>query len=105
MDHGLRLIHYLYLFQPGSAYFDGRILLATSQSLTILLKPGRHRISLRGSAGHTVGEKVGIISIGRLSLVTTEGLEQDVKHREVILGNSIYRSNALPGTSAIKIGT
>lgn len=103
IDHRLRQIHYLYLLQPGPAYADGRVLLVISQNLSILLKPGHHRIWAQGRDGDVIGKDVGIVPIGRPSLITTQGLEEDVEQLEIMLGQRISRNRVSTGISTIEI--
>lgn len=105
VDHGLRQIHYLYVFQPGPAYADGRVFLITSQNLSILLKPGHHQILVQGHDGGIIGKSVGVIPVGKPSFITTKGLHQDAKQLKIVLGERIIRGNVLPGMSTIEIET
>ncbi|OJZ91239.1 hypothetical protein ASPFODRAFT_41647 [Aspergillus luchuensis CBS 106.47] len=105
VDHGLRQVHYLYLFQPGPAYTNGRVFLVTSQGLLILLKPGHHKIWVQKGDGNAKKRTVGLIPIGKPSLITTNGLEQDVKNLVISMEEKIIRGPVLQGTSTLDIET
>ncbi|KAH6668081.1 thiamine pyrophosphokinase [Plectosphaerella plurivora] len=107
VDQGLSQIHHLYLFQPGPAYELGRVFLLSGQSLTFLLKRGKHAIQVRDGAGADVfGKHVGILPIGGTSRITTHGLEWDVTDWETYFGGPMSTSNhVLPDTRVVHVET
>ncbi|OLN87569.1 Thiamin pyrophosphokinase 1 [Colletotrichum chlorophyti] len=106
VDQGLSQIHHLYLFQPGSDYAEGKLYLVSGQSLTFLLKPGRHSIWVREGGEDVFGKYVGIIPIGGTSYITTKGLEWDVENWETKFGGHVSTSNhVLPETKVVEIET
>lgn len=109
VDQGLSQVHHLYLFQPGPGYELGRVFLLSGQSLTFLLKPGRHSIHVRdedGTAADVFGKHVGILPIGEPSRITTQGLEWDVSDWETYFGGPMSTSNhVLPDTRVVHVET
>ena len=59
VDQGLSQLHHLYLFQTDPRYADGRVYLFSGESLTFLLKAGRHRIRVRDGGGVSYGGGAG----------------------------------------------
>ncbi|OHE90792.1 thiamine pyrophosphokinase [Colletotrichum orchidophilum] len=106
VDQGLGQVHHLYLFQPGPDYAQGKVFLVSGQSLTFLLKPGRHSIWVREGGEDVFGKHVGIIPIGGTSHITTKGLEWDVENWETKFGGHISTSNhVLPETKVVEVET
>ena len=122
VDQGLSQLHHLYLFQTDPHYADGRMYLFSGESLTFLLKAGRHRIRVRdhgtgsrdgdgdgdgaGSSGDVFGKYVGILPIGGPSRITTKGLEWDVRDWETRFGGRMSTSNhVLPTTEVVEVET
>ncbi|KAK4129863.1 thiamine pyrophosphokinase [Trichocladium antarcticum] len=108
VDQGLSQIHHLYLLQPGPRYADGRLYLYSAESLTFLLKPGRHRIRVRGDDGgeDVFGKHVGILPVGRPCRITTRGLEWDVTDWETGFGGNVSTSNHVrPETRVVEVET
>ncbi len=104
VDQGLSQIHHLYLFQPGPAYEAGRVFLLSGQSLTFLLKKGKHDIKVREGGDDVFGKHVGILPIGGPSRLTTQGLEWDVTDWETCFGGQMSTSNhVLPETQVVKV--
>jgi len=113
VDQGLSQLHHLYLFQSDPAYAQGRMYLFSGESLTFLLKAGRHRIRVRdnssggGAGGSDVfGKHVGILPVGEPSKITTRGLEWDVSDWETRFGGRLSTSNhVLPETEVVEVET
>ncbi|KAH6696009.1 thiamine pyrophosphokinase [Verticillium dahliae] len=107
VDQGISQLHHLYLFQPGPRYEQGRVFLLSGQSLTFLLKPGKHAIHVRdGGGGDVFAKHVGIVPLGEPSVITTHGLEWDVENWETHLGGRISTSNhVLPETKTVIVET
>jgi thiamine pyrophosphokinase len=125
VDQGLSQLHHLYLFQTDARYADGRMYLFSGESLTFLLKAGRHRIRVRdegsvygdggggesggsggGGGGDVFGKYVGFLPIGGPSRITTKGLEWDVRDWETKFGGRMSTSNhVLPTTEVVEVET
>ncbi len=108
VDQGLSQIHHLYLFQSHPRYADGRVYLYSGESLTFLLKKGRHRIRVRDEEGgeDVFGKYVGILPVGRPGRITTRGLEWDVTDWETEFGGRLSTSNhVLPETKVVEVET
>ncbi|KAH6631287.1 thiamine pyrophosphokinase [Chaetomium tenue] len=121
VDQGLSQLHHLYLFQTDARYADGRMYLFSGESLTFLLKAGRHRIRVRegsvvsggggggggnGGGGDVFGKHVGILPVGAASRITTRGLEWDVEDWETRFGGRVSTSNhVLPTTEVVEVET
>ncbi|KAI0114391.1 thiamine pyrophosphokinase [Nemania sp. FL0031] len=116
VDHGLSQIHYLYIFQKSPTYADGRIYLASSKSLSFVLKGGkRHRIhvrepsletrtSFRRLSAEPFGKHVGIIPVGEPAIISTQGLEWDVQDWPTSFGGRMSTSNhVLPETEVVEV--
>ncbi|KAK4156129.1 thiamine pyrophosphokinase [Chaetomidium leptoderma] len=109
VDQGLSQLHHLYLFQTDTRYSAGRMYLFSGESLTFLLKSGRHRIRVRdgerGGRG-VFGKHVGILPVGGPSRITTRGLEWDVTDWETQFGGRVSTSNhVLPETEVVEVQT
>lgn len=114
VDQGLSQLHHLYLFQTDARYAQGRMYLFSGESLTFVLKAGRHRIRVREpqSAGQgarrveVFGKHVGILPLGEPSRITTQGLEWDVQDWETSFGGQVSTSNhVLPETEVVVVET
>ncbi|KAL2163904.1 hypothetical protein VTH06DRAFT_3116 [Thermothelomyces fergusii] len=107
VDQGLSQLHHLYRFQAEPRYARGRMYLFSGESLTFLLKPGRHRIRVRdGRSDDVFGKYVGILPVGRPSRITTRGLEWDVRDWETCFGGRVSTSNhVLPETEVVEVQT
>ncbi|KAK1837556.1 thiamine pyrophosphokinase 1 [Colletotrichum chrysophilum] len=92
VDHGLRQIHYLFFLQPEFDYSTGKIFLASQDSLTFLMKPGRHVVSMRRDIGGCLGDTIGLIPVASESIVSTKGLEKDVSEVKIGFHGSIMSS-------------
>jgi thiamine pyrophosphokinase len=112
VDQGLSQLHHLYLYQTDPRYAAGRMYLFSGESLTFLLKAGRHRIHVREPAGHedddddVFAKYVGILPVREPSVITTRGLEWDVTAWETAFGGRMSTSNHVrPGTRAVEVET
>lgn len=112
VDQGLSQLHHLYLFQASPNYKEGRVYLVSGESLTFLLKAGEHRIHVRDRgqkatvAEEVFGKHVGIIPIKEPSVISTRGLEWDVKDWPTEFGGQLSTSNhVLPDTEVVEIQT
>ena len=116
VDQGLSQIHHLHLFQRGRDYDDGRMYLVSEQSLTFLLKPGHHRIHVRGDGEggkedeeeeqEFFGKHVGIVPIGTTARISTKGLQWDVEDWETEFGGQLSTSNhVLPESKIVEVIT
>ncbi|OTB03908.1 hypothetical protein M426DRAFT_321403 [Hypoxylon sp. CI-4A] len=116
VDQGLSQLHHLYLFQKSPTYADGRMFFISGESLTFLLKAGKHHIHVREPnanatnfvrmSGEPFAKYVGIIPIKEPSVITTKGLEWDVKDWPTQFGGQMSTSNhVLPETNVVEIET
>ena len=94
VDQGMTTLHHLYMFQPGPDYADGKMLLLSSESITFLLKAGKHRIKAQDEGvGIRLGRHVGIVPMKEASIITTKGLEWDVENWKTEFGGQMSTSN------------
>jgi thiamine pyrophosphokinase len=122
VDQGLSQLHHLYMFQTSDTYADGKLYLLSGESLTFLLKAGRHRIHVRepgrkhssqseqdggGDMGEEVfGKYVGIIPVKEPSVITLKGFEWDVEDWPTEFGAQMSTSNhVLPETEVLEVQT
>lgn len=114
VDQALSLLHHLHLFQADPAYAEGRLYLVSDESLTFLLKTGRHRVRVRGAAGDAGDDDgggmfdkyVGIVPVGEPSVISTSGLEWDVTDWRTEFGGRVSTSNhVLPETEVVEVRT
>ncbi|KAG4444182.1 hypothetical protein IFR05_000279 [Cadophora sp. M221] len=94
VDQGMATLSHLYTFQPDPGYATGRMYLLSSESITFVLKTGKHRIRAEeGFDGIKLGKHVGIIPLKEPSVISTEGLEWDVQKWETEVGGQMSTSN------------
>lgn len=115
VDQGLSQLHHLYLFQTSPTYAEGRLFLVSGESITFLLKAGKHRIHVRergngkeaGSRKEDVFDKyAGIVPVKEPSVITLRGFEWDVTDWETEFGGQMSTSNhVLPETEAVEVET
>ncbi len=106
VDQGLSQLHHLYLFQQDAPRSVGTIYLLSSESLTLLLKAGTHRIWVREGGEEVFDKYVGIIPIKEPSVITTKGLEWDVTDWKTEFGGQMSTSNhVLPETEVVLVQT
>ncbi|KAH8846374.1 hypothetical protein MCOR27_011524 [Pyricularia oryzae] len=105
VDQGLSQMHHLCIFQEDPSYGQGRVYLVSEESLTFLLKPGKHNILVPDWAG-LFGKHVGIIPIKGPAIISTKGLEWNVKEWRTEFGGRISTSNhLLPETEVVEVET
>ena len=110
VDHGLSQLHHLYLFQKDDPHYQlGQVLLFTPSSVVFLLKAGKHAIKVRGEvfpAEDAFTKYVGILPLAGPAVISTEGLEWDVKDWETQFGGQVSTSNhVLPDTQVVTVQT
>ncbi|KAI3393922.1 hypothetical protein diail_3484 [Diaporthe ilicicola] len=120
VDQGLSQLHHLYLYQTSPTYADGRLFLVSGESITFLLKTGKHRIHVRdperdGNGARRSGSRsredvfdkyAGIIPVKEPSVITLRGFEWDVTDWETEFGGQMSTSNhVLPETEAVEVET
>lgn len=112
VDQGLSQLHHLHLFQTDPRYAQGRMFLVSGQSVTFLLKTGRHRIHVRekDAAGTLLADVfdkyVGIVPMKEPSVISTKGLEWDVQDWKTEIGGMVSTSNhVLPETVVVEVET
>jgi len=81
--------------------------LFSGDSLTFLLKAGKHRIAVREPGQEdTFGKHVGILPVREPSVISTKGLEWDVTDWETEFGGQVSTSNhVLPETQVVEVST
>ena len=81
--------------------------LFSGDSLTFLLKAGKHRINVREPGREdTFGKHVGILPVKEPSVISTKGLEWDVTDWETEFGGQVSTSNhVLPETQVVEVST
>ncbi|PBP28000.1 thiamine pyrophosphokinase [Diplocarpon rosae] len=94
VDQGMATLSHLYTFQKEPAYAAGRMYLLSSESITFVLKYGKHKIRTKeGFEGIRLGKHVGIIPLREPSVIWTEGFEWDVQKWETEFGGQMSTSN------------
>jgi thiamine pyrophosphokinase len=94
VDQGMSTLHHLYTFQNEGSYEAGRMFLLSSESITFVLKSGKHKIKVRESYPEmSLGKHIGIIPLKEPSVITTKGLEWDVEDWHTEFGGQISTSN------------
>ncbi|KAL8778007.1 MAG: hypothetical protein Q9213_007605 [Squamulea squamosa] len=91
-DQGFSQLHHLYTASKEMNLPSGQIFLVNSQSICFLLNKGINRITTPVGPGF-FAEDVGIIPIGRPSVITTKGLEWDVTDWHTEFGGQMSTSN------------
>ncbi|KAI4184608.1 MAG: hypothetical protein LQ346_006079 [Caloplaca aetnensis] len=92
-DHGLSQLHHLFQENVEADYaFPGRIYLVNSESICFLLDKGLNRIKTPLGPG-LFRESVGIIPLGRPSLISTDGLEWNLTRQVTEFGGLMSTSN------------
>lgn len=103
VDQGLSVLHHLYMFQT-ERYSAGKMYLFSSESITFLLLPGKHRIHVKpppstlpssktSKSEIRLGKHIGIIPLLGPAIITTKGLEWDVENWETRFGGQMSTSN------------
>ena len=91
-DQAFSQLHHLYTSSQDLSTMSGDLYLITAESMILLLERGKNRIHAPvGPKRFT--ENVGIIPIGRPSMITTHGLEWDVTDWSTEFGGQLSTSN------------
>jgi thiamine pyrophosphokinase len=98
VDQGMSVLHQLYAYQKEPGYPGGKMYLLSTEAITFVLKAGRHRIKAKAECdedGHGVGLgiHVGIIPLKEPSVISTQGLEWNVKDWVTEFGGQMSTSN------------
>jgi len=92
-DQAFSQLHYLYITATPSSYIWARdVYLITMESVIFVLEKGLNRIHAPVKPTMFT-ENVGIIPIGRPSIITTRGLEWDVTEWPTAFGGQMSTSN------------
>lgn len=91
-DQAFSQIHHLYAANDLKSPYFGKTYLITANSIMFLLDTGCNVIRTPVGPG-LLAESVGIIPIGRPSVITTQGLEWDVTQWPTEFGGQISTSN------------
>lgn len=106
MDQAVSQLHHLYVFQKGPGYTEGRVYLISKESITFLLKAGKHHIHVRDGGEDLFGKHVGILPVKEPSHITTKGFEWDVEDWLTEFGGKMSTSNhILPETTVAEVFT
>ncbi|KAE9371330.1 thiamineeeeeeeeeeeeeeeeeeeeeeeeeeeeeeeeeeeeeeeeeeeeeeeeeeeeee pyrophosphokinase [Stipitochalara longipes BDJ] len=98
VDQGMSVLHQLYTYQKEPGYPEGKMYLLSTEAITFVLKAGRHKIKAMAKYGEDglgagLGKHVGIIPLKEPSIITTEGLEWDIKDWKTEFGGQMSTSN------------
>ena len=91
-DQAFSQLHHLYTCSQDVPSMIGDLYLVTAQSVMFLLEKGKNRIHAPVGPKHFT-ENVGIIPIGRPSVITTHGFEWDVTQWSTEFGGQMSTSN------------
>ena len=91
-DQAFSQLHHLYASSQNMTSMIGDMYLVTTESVMFLLAKGKNNIYAPVGPEHFT-ENVGIIPIGRPSIITTHGLEWDVKDWSTEFGTQMSTSN------------
>jgi thiamine pyrophosphokinase len=92
-DQAFSLLHYLYVAGQDPDLTAGDLYLFTPESVIFLLQPGRNIIHIPQDDHVLFTENVGIIPVGKPSIISTKGLEWDVQDWHTHFGKQISTSN------------
>ncbi|QSZ28584.1 hypothetical protein DSL72_003082 [Monilinia vaccinii-corymbosi] len=94
VDQALSQLHHLYMFQRDPNYSQGKMYLVSSEAITFVLKAGKHRIKVKEESRLLkLGKHIGILPVKEPSVITTQGLEWDVKDWKTEFGGDMSTSN------------
>ncbi|ERF73368.1 hypothetical protein EPUS_07202 [Endocarpon pusillum Z07020] len=94
VDQGFSIVHHLFKAVSDAELLTGDIYLLSEQSLSFVLEKGRNLIhGLAPGANHIFQESVGIIPVRGPAVISTKGLEWDVKDWKTELGGQLSTSN------------
>ncbi len=106
VDQGLSQLHHLLLFQSDPDYAHGRLYLVSRENITFVLKRGGHRIRVREGTEEVFGKYIGILPLLGPAVLTTSGLEWDLKEWTSRFGERVSTSNhVLPETKVVDVMT
>ena len=91
-DQAFSQLHHLYTCSRDVPSMIGDLYLITAESVMFLLEKGKNRFHAPLGPKHFT-ENVGIIPIGRPSIITTHGLEWDVTDWTTEFGTQMSTSN------------
>lgn len=91
-DQAFSQLHHLYTHSQDTPSIIGDLYLITAESVMFLLEKSKNRIHAPVGLDHFT-ENVGIIPIGRPSVITTHGLEWDVTNWSTEFGLQMSTSN------------
>lgn len=91
VDQGLSQLHHLYAADMDGSLHIGQVVLLTAKSITFLLQKGLNKVYTPPGKG--LAENVGILPIGRPAVISTKGLEWDVRDWRTEFGGRISTSN------------
>ena len=91
-DQAFSQLHHLYASSQNTTPTIGDLYLITTESVLFLLEKGKNSIHAPVGPEHFT-ENVGIIPIGRPSIITTHGLEWDVTDWRTEFGTQMSTSN------------
>ena len=91
-DQAFSQLHHLYASSQNVTPMIGDLYLITTESVMFLLEKGKNSIYAPVGPEHFT-ENVGIIPIGRPSIITTHGLEWDVTDWSTEFGTQMSTSN------------
>ena len=91
-DQGFSQLHQLYKASEDRSLLKGQIFLINTESICFLLAKGANRIKTPLGPG-LFAENIGIIPIGRPSIISTLGLEWDVQEWHTEFGMQVSTSN------------
>ncbi len=91
-DQAFSQLHHLYTCSQDVASTIGDLYLVTAESVIFLLERGKNRIHAPVGPSHFT-ENVGIIPIGRPSIITLHGFEWDVTDWSTEFGTQMSTSN------------
>lgn len=91
-DQAFSQLHHLFSASEDSSLLRGDIYLVTPESVIFVLEKGLNIVHTPLSSD-LLAENVGIIPLGRPSVITTRGLEWDVTDWATAIGGQISTSN------------
>jgi len=91
-DQAFSELHHLYLAHQDEQISVGDIYLVTPESIIFLLHKGTNVIHTPVGPKQ-LGESIGIIPMGKPAIITTKGLEWDVKDWQTEIGGQVSTSN------------
>ncbi|KAI9799580.1 MAG: hypothetical protein M1825_004506 [Sarcosagium campestre] len=91
-DQAFSQIHHLYMATRDPELLSGQMFLFSERNITFVLQKGVNQIHTPRSSGFLT-ENIGIIPVGCPAIITTKGLEWDVKDWSTSFGGKISTSN------------